>query len=281
MRVEFEGAMYHVTSRGNTGQDIFLDDVDRMHFMDVFRDVVKRFGWICHAYCLMSNHYHLLVETPNANLSRGMRHLNGVYTQSSNRRHKRAGHVFQGRFKSILIEKESHLLDAARYIVLNPVRAKMVERSRQWTWSSYGATSGEISAPGFLSIDWLLAQFHPQRDRAFLEYRRFVEAGIGICLWKDLVGGILLGSNSFCERLKPLLTDIALSKEIPRIERTLAQPTLGSLFNEIGPNKRERNARIHAAVRQHGYTLKQVGDHVGLHYASVSRIVGLLDRTQC
>ncbi len=249
--------------------------------MDVFSDVVERFGWICHAYCLMSNHYHLLVETPTANLSRGMRHLNGVYTQSFNRKHKRSGHVFQGRFKSRLIEKESHLLEVARYIVLNPVRAKMVDHPRQWIWSSYCATCGETGAPGYLSIDWLLSQFHPQREQAILTYCRFVEDGVNIRLWEGLVGGILLGSDSFCERLKPLLSNVALSKEIPRIERVLAQPTLQDLFQNVGSSRPTRNARIHEAVRRHGYTLKQVGDHIGLHYASVSRIVRLLDEAGC
>ncbi|MFC2095870.1 transposase [Candidatus Bipolaricaulota bacterium] len=281
LRIEFEGALYHVTSRGNAGQAIFLDDTDRVQFMDVFSDVVERFGWICHAYCLMTNHYHLLVETPNANLSRGMRHLNGVYTQSFNRKHKQSGHVFQGRFKSRLIEKESHLLEVARYIVLNPVRAEMVDHPGQWPWSSYSATCGEIATPGYLSIGWLLSQFHTRRTQAILEYCRFVEDGVEIRLWEGLVGGIMLGSDSFCERLKPFLTDVSLSKEIPRVERALAQPTLRDLFTDVGNSRPTRNARIHEAVRRHSYTLKQVGDYVGLHYASVSRIVKLLDKTGC
>ena len=206
-----------------------------------------------------------------------MRHLNGVYTQSFNRKHKQSGHVFQGRFKSRLIEKGSHLLEVARYVVLNPVRAKMVEHPRQWMWSSYSATCGEVGPPEFLSIDWLLSQFHTRRKQAILEYCRFVEDGADIRLWEGLVGGTLLGSDSFCETIKPLLTDVALSKEITRVERALAQPTLRDLFKDIGGDKSVRNARIHEAIHRHGYTLKQVGDHVGLHYASVSRIVRLLD----
>jgi len=277
LRIEFENALYHVTSRGNAGQGIFLDDTDRALFLEVFAEVVRRYGWVCYAYCLMTNHYHVLVETPNANLSRGMRHLNGVFTQSVNRKHKRTGHIFQGRFKSRLIERESHLLEVARYVVLNPVRAKMVDHPQQWMWSSYSATCGEVVPREFLSIDRLLSQFHTERNRAILEYRRFVEAGAGIRLWEGLVSGSLLGSNTFCDRLKPLLTDIALSKETPRIERTLVQPTLQDLFKDVGKSRSARNACIHEAVRRHGYTLKQVGDHVGLHYASVSRIVRFLD----
>jgi putative transposase len=277
LRIEFEGALYHVTSRGNAGQDAFFSDTDRVRFMDVFGDIVERFRWMCHAYCLMSNHYHLLIETPSANLSRGMRHLNGVYTQSFNRKHKRSGHVFQGRFKSRLVEKESHLLEVARYVVLNPVRVGMVNHPRQWMWSSYSATCGEVATPEFLSVDWLLSQFHTRRKQAILEYCRFVKDGVHVRLWEDLVGGILLGSDSFCERLKPLLTDTELSKEIPRIERTWAQPTLQELFKDVGNDKPTRNACIHEAIRRHGYTLKQVGEYLGLHYASVSRIARILD----
>ncbi|MBU1050514.1 transposase [Candidatus Bipolaricaulota bacterium] len=277
LRVEFEGALYHVTSRGNAKQRIYVDDDDRILFLKVLAEVVERFGWICHAYCLMSNHYHLLIETPRANLSRGMRHLNGVYTQMFNRKYKRSGHIFQGRFMSRFIEKETHLLEVARYIVLNPVRAKMVGHPREWKWSSFCAISGQIATPVFLSIDWLLSQFHAQRERAIAGYCRFVEDGVDIRLWENLVGGILLGSDSFCERLKPLLADVTSSKEIPRIERALAQPALRDLFKDVGNSKSTRNARIYEAIRQHGYTLKQVGDHVGLHYASVSRIVKLLD----
>lgn len=281
LRVEFEGAVYHITSRGNAGQVIFADDRDRLHFLDILRDVVDRFGWLCHAYCLMPNHYHLLVETPRANLSRGMRHLNGVYTQAFNRWHKRTGHIFQGRFKSILIQRESYLLEVARYVALNPVRAGMVKHPRQWKWSSYRATAGEISAPTFLSTAWLLEQLHSLPDHAHRAYRRFVGDGIDARVWDQLIGGAALGSEGFCERMKPLLVDAVRSKEIPRVERMLARPSLQELFEGIGSNKSLRNERIHAAIRRHEYTLKQVGDHLGLHYASISRIARAMDNRAC
>lgn len=123
LRIEFPGAVYHVTSRGHAKQVIFLDVRDYADFLEVLCFVVKRFNWILHAYCLMSNHYHLLIETPDGNLSRGMRQLNGIYTQQFNRRHSRVGHVLQGRYKAILVDKENYLLELCRYIVLNPVRA--------------------------------------------------------------------------------------------------------------------------------------------------------------
>ena len=281
LRVEFDGALYHITSRGNAAQNIFLDDKDRFRFLDVLRAVVDRFGWLCHAYCLMSNHYHLLAETPHSNLSRGMRHLNGVYTQAVNHRHKRSGHVFQGRFKAILVERESHLLQVARYVVLNPVRAQMVKHARQWGWSSYRATAGEIASPDFLTTEWLLAQFHDRRDRACLAYRRFVAEGIGESIWNNLSGGFLLGSEAFCERMKPRLRDAVRSKEIPRVERMLAKPTLQELFNATEDDRRLRNERIHEAMRRHDYTLKQLQDYLGLHYSSISRIVRNIDEQKC
>jgi putative transposase len=123
LRIEYDGAFYHLTSRGNERKAIFKDDTDRQLFLDSLSQVTERFHWLCHAYCLMDNHYHLVVETPDANLSQGMRQLNGVYTQAYNRRHRRVGHLFQGRFKGILVQKESHFLEVCRYVVLNPVAA--------------------------------------------------------------------------------------------------------------------------------------------------------------
>jgi len=141
LRIEFPGAVYHVTSRDNTRAPIFIDDSDREDFLSILGSVVRRYNWLCHAYCLMGNHYHLIIETIEGNISRGMRQLNGVYTQKFNWKHARTGHIFQGRFKAILVEKESYLLEVSRYVVLNPVRANMVERPEAWRWSNYAATA--------------------------------------------------------------------------------------------------------------------------------------------
>ena len=137
LRLEYAGALYHVTSRGDGREAIFLADGDRRLFLEVLAGVWSRFNWTVHAYCLMTNHYHVLVETPDANLSKGMRQLNGVYTQRFNRTYSRSGHVFQGRYKAILAQKEAYLLELARYVVLNPVRARMVRTTADWPWSSY------------------------------------------------------------------------------------------------------------------------------------------------
>ncbi len=115
LRIEFSGALYHVTSRGDGQEAIYLDDGDRVLFMEVLGEACEQYNWVVHSWCQMTNHYHLLIETPEGNLSKGMRHLNGVYTQRFNRKHQRVGHVFQGRFKAILVEKEAYLLELARY----------------------------------------------------------------------------------------------------------------------------------------------------------------------
>jgi len=276
LRVEYEGAVYHVTSRGNGRADIYINDEDRHAFLEVLADVVERFNWICHAYCLMSNHFHLLIETPDANLSRGMRHLNGVYTQGFNRHHERVGHVLQGRFKSVLVEKENHLLKLARYVVLNPVRANMVRSARDWKWSSYRATAGQQEPLPLLTTDWILLQFSDDRQRATDLYRKFVTQGRGVEVWDELRGGVLMGSDGFVEEMAPLLRDSALQKEIPRHERLVSRPSLDELFAKW-ETKAIRNERIYKATRIHEYTLSELQDYLGLHYSTISRIASRVE----
>jgi putative transposase len=179
---------------------VFFSDADRELFLGTLAGVVSRYGWICHAYCLMANHYHLLIETPKANLSIGMRQLNGIYTQSFNRRHNRVGHLFQGRFKAILVERESHLLELCRYIVLNPLRVKGRASAQSWKWSSYAATAGLARVPEFLSIDWILAQFGKRRAQAQKQYREFVRDAVESRPWEKLKKQIYLGSEAFIEK---------------------------------------------------------------------------------
>ena len=147
LRLEYPGALYHLTARGNEQQPIFHDDVDRQQFLQLFGYEILQQRWRCYAYCLMGNHYHLLVETPESNLSRGMRRLNGSYAQRFNWRHQRVRHLLQGRFKSLVVERETYLLELCRYVVLNPVRAGMVATPADWPWSSYGATAGLRTPP--------------------------------------------------------------------------------------------------------------------------------------
>src|SRR3990167_3387995 len=222
LRIEYEEAVYHVTSRGNARDNIFSDGHDKEKFLEELDSVIKRYNWLCHAYCLMDNHYHLLIETPDANLSIGMRQLNGVYTQVYNRRHKRPGHIFQGRYKAILIQKENYLLELCRYVALNPVRAKIVKKPEDWKWSSYLATGGLRKTPEYLTIDWVLGQFGSKRQAAQKRYKKFVMEGISKeSPWREIRGQIILGGEGFVEKFKDLLADKEKIKEIPRHQKNM------------------------------------------------------------
>jgi len=275
LRIEYPGAIYHITSRGDARRKIFLDDTDRKQFLVCLGLTIKKYNWLCHAYCLMDNHYHLLIETLDANLSLGMRQLNGVYTQFFNRHHKRPGHVFQGRFKAILVDKENHLLELCRYVVLNPVRSRRVEKPEAWQWSSYGATSGLRKIPEFLTADWILGIFNSEKGEAQKQYREFVKEGLNQrSPWDRLKGQILFGDDNFVKKFKELLKDKEEIKEIPRQQRYSSRPSLSELF-EKGKvkTKTARNKMIHQAHMHYGYSLKQIADHVGLHYTTVSKTV--------
>ena len=273
LRIEFPGALYHLTARGNARAAIFLNDLDRGEFLSILGDIVERYNWICHAYCLMDNHYHLLIETPDGNLSAGMRQLNGIYTQKFNRRHGRVGHVFQGRFKSIIVEKDSYLLELCRYIVLNPVRAGIVKHLEDYPWSSFRFTAGRENAPAFLSTDWVLAQFGKNRREARKSYREFILVGREEkSPWKRLVGQCLLGEEPFLERLLPYLKEKTARTEIPRVQRFAVRPTLDRLLPRVRSGLK-RDRAIAEAHLHHGYSQQEIAAHVGLHYSTVSGIV--------
>jgi REP-associated tyrosine transposase len=273
LRIEYPGALYHITTRGNARRSIFKDDRDRLLFLDTLHRVVDRYHWLCHAYCLMDNHYHLVVETPDGNLSVGMRQLNGIYTQAYNRRHRRVGHVFQGRYKAILVDKESYLLEVCRYVVLNPVRARAVEHPSRWKWSSYGGTAGRSQAHAALTTDWVLDQFGRRRSEAERRYREFVREGIGgASIHDQVMAQSLLGREKFIERLLGRVRGREKIKEIPRGQRYLARPALDRLL-EVRSGKEKRNRSVAAAVLRHGYTQTDVARRLGLHYSTISRIV--------
>jgi len=273
LRIEYPGAVYHVTSRGNARNRIFSDDQDRETFLSILGTVVKRYNWLCNAYCLMPNHYHCMIETPEGNLSLGMRQLNGIYTQRYNRRHNKTGHIFQGRFKAILVQKDNYLLELCRYVVLNPVRAKLVEKPETWKWSSYGATTGLRKKPDFLTTDWILSLFDRKTALAQKRYRAFVREGMHKpSPWDKVQGQVLLGGEGFAERFKDLLEDKKLLKEIPRSQRFLNRPSLNKIFHE-NETRIQRNVGIGVAHLNHGYTLKEIADYLHLHYTTVSKVI--------
>ncbi len=245
---------------GNAKRAIFRDDGDREVFLSVLWGVVERFHWLCHAYCLMDNHYHIMVETPEGNLSKGMRQLNGVYTQQFNRRRRRVGHVFQGRNKAIVVERDSYLLELSRCIILNPVRAGMDRSAAHYKWRSYRATGGLGKAPVGLETGWVLSQFGARKSEAQRRYREFVSAGLGgKSPFSEVIGQLFLGSKEFVSEHAPLLEGSALLKEIPREQRFADRPALEEIFGalEIG----SRDQLIRKAVYAYGYTLTQIGQY--------------------
>ncbi len=271
IRIEFPNALYHVTSRGDRREDIFEDDEDRHAFLQTFAQVVEQFNWLCFAWCLMDNHYHLLIQTPDGNLSKGMRQLNGVYTQISNRRHRRVGHLFQGRFKAILVDGDAYLLELARYVVLNPVRAGMVKRPENWPWSSYRASQGLVPAEEFLAADALLALFASRRSTARERYAKFVSAGIRTpSPWVQLKGQVFLGDEGFVEQMqKRAGRQQREDVQIPVAHRRPPPPTL----QQIESAAANRNAAISRAHGTGAYSYQQIAAHFGVHFTTVGRIV--------
>ncbi|XOV88896.1 MAG: transposase [Pseudomonadota bacterium] len=273
VRIEFPGAHYHVTSRGTNEQAVFLDEDDRGTFLNVLSGVVERFGWQLHSYVLMDNHYHLVVAVPEANLSKGMRQLNGVYTQHFNRRHGREGSLFQGRFRSILFEPESYLLPLCRHVVLNPVRASAIRSPNSHRWSSYRALAGTVKAPVYLHTRAILAAFSKQPDEARRQYREYVRAGIGEASpLADRAHQVLLGSPSFLNEMQPILNGEKLAKRGPK--RVGRRRSLPALFKNVDNKTRaERNELIRRAHIDYHYTLMEIGDFLGIHYTTVSKVV--------
>jgi putative transposase len=269
LRLELAGGLYHVTSRGDGREDIYLSDADRQVWLEVLGQVCERFNWVCHAWCQMTNHYHIVIETPEGNLAQGMRQLNGVYTQRFNRAHSRVGHVFQGRYKAILVERDSYLLELARYVVLNPLRAKMVERLENWKWSSFWASCGQEVAPKWLQTDWILAQFAPERSSAIIAYVRFVHEGARLpSVWTQLQGQIYLGSEAFIKNMQAQIGKRPTLEEIPRAQRRVLTQPLDEFAEQY--SRKEAMARAYLSGQ---HTLAEIARYFGVHYATVSRAV--------
>ncbi len=252
-----------------------MAESDSALFLACLAEVVGRCGWLCQASCLRDNHYHLLIETPEANVSHGMRQLNGVYTQRFNRQHQRVGHLFQGRYKAILIERESYLLELCRYVVLNPLRAHMVEQLAHYPWSSYPATRGDTATPDGLRTDWLLGQLGKRRSVARVRYAEFVAQGIGLASpWSEVKGQVLLGTARFAEQLRPLLEGKDTLQEIPRTQRLLHRPSLTKMFaTEVRRDKVLRDQALRQAHQDHGYSMAAIAAQAGVHYSTVSKVI--------
>lgn len=268
LRLEFGGALYHVTSRGDRREDIYFSDEDRVDWLTGLGIVCARFNWVVYAFCQMSNHYHLLVETVDGNLSGGMRQLNGQYTQRFNRRHGMVGHLFQGRYKALLVEKESYLLELSRYVVLNPLRANMVESLADWPWSSYALMFSQAGTPPWLNSDGLLGYFGTQREQALQAYQAFIMQGKG--LPSPLLhtrNQMLLGEKMFVDQHK--LAQRETLRELSKAHRKALALSLDA-YRAHNP---DRDQAMAAAYHSGAYTMAEIGHHFGVHYMTVSRAV--------
>lgn len=266
LRIDLPGGIWHVTARGNNRAAIFGSPEHRDRLLATVGRVIKRYRWICHAYVVMPNHYHLLLETPVPNLSLGMRQLNGLYAQWFNRRHARSGHVFGGRFASVAVQHDEHLLESGRYIVLNPIRTVDPSRYQDWRWSSYRATAGLAAPPEWFRAENVLRMLATSRHAAQRRYREYVGEGVEEALRERLVGEIYLGDESFIRTLMP----DGPVEEVPRAHWQPLRPTL----DELG---RDGEA-ILAAYRRYGYRLREIAAHLGVHPSTVSRVLDAIER---
>jgi REP element-mobilizing transposase RayT len=276
LRIEYPGALYHVTARGNRRSTIYFDDADRFIWLDILGRTCERFNLSVHAYCQMTDHYHLLIETADGNLIQGMRQLNGLFAQQVNRRHGLVGHLFQGRYKALLVQRESYLLEVSRYVVLNPVRAKMCTSPDHWNWSSYKLMVSEFAAPKWLERDWTLSQFGADRASAILAYRNFVKAGIGgTDPLIEARADLLLGNHAF-ERDHAVRVAAKNMRAV-----TKSQRRLGALpLQEYRRLYLDRDEAMAQAYWSTAYTMAEIGAFFGVARQTVTRAVARIEHLQ-
>lgn len=269
LRLEFPGALYHVTSRGDRKGEIYLDDSDRHEWLRMLATACTRFNFVIHAYCQMTNHYHLVVETIDGDLSRGLRQLNGGYSQLFNRRHRRVGHVFQGRYKAILVQKESYLLELARYVVLNPVRAGIVLAPQDWPWSSHRYFMRRTDKPDWLETDWLLRHFGPDLPRASAAYAAFVAAGAGMLSpLREVKHQLVLGDKEFIAQHLNGLEAPKLG-DVSRVQRRGMVWSLGD-FEGTYSDRSEAMARAYWTM---AFSMQEIASHFRVSARTVGRAV--------
>jgi len=280
LRINFPGAFYHITSRGNERKNIFKSDRDREKFLEYLESAVVRYDAKIHAYCLMDNHYHLLLETPSGNLPQIMRHINGAYTTYFNVKRERAGHLFQGRYKAILVEIDEYAKELSRYIHLNPVRAKMVDFPHEYEWSSYNCFTGKRSSPDWLSRNFLLAYFGKSVSTAQKRYQVFVESLLGKeyeSPLNDVAGSTLLGSPDFIKHIKDkFLSGMVPVQNVPAFTELSPRVELDQIFVEVDvlfdkEPKVARNIKMYLGCRYSGKALKDIAQHFGIGDSGVSQ----------
>ncbi len=284
LRIEFPGAVYHVTARGDRREPIFVDDDDRRSFLRVTAQALSRFDGQIFAYCLMGNHYHFVLHTRQANLSLLMRHINGVYTQVFNRRHGNVGHLFQGRFKAILVDRDAYLFEVCRYVELNPVRAKLVRKVQAWPWSSYRAHAGSEEPPPWLDVDGLHGHLLGRpvrgvtdRKRGAQQYAELVTGAPDLPLWETaLRQQIYLGDDAFVERMQALAEpQNTVDRDIPKPQRRKAL----SLAQWLGACP-TRDEALYLAHTEGALTMSSMARELGLSVSWISRLIARAEQAK-
>lgn len=280
LRIQYPGACYHVTSRGNEKRPVFKNERDREKFLVYLESAVVRYGAVIHVWCLMDNHYHLFIETPLGNLSQIMRHINGAYTTYFNVKWKRAGHLFQGRYKAILVEADRYAAELSRYIHLNPVRGGIVDTPKNYFWSSYLSYIGKNVPPAWLKTDFVLSYFGKEPKYAKTIYRKFVEERMekteSNSPLQAVVASTLLGSPQFIEEItEKHLGGKQDKRNIPAINELIRRPSMAEILHKVNADfageKLLKNIAIHCCWKYSGAKLQEIGDHFGISGAAVSQ----------
>jgi len=279
LRIEYPGAFYHVTARGNERKDIFLDDSDREKFLSYLETAFLRYKAAIHVYCLMSNHYHLLIETPEGNLSQIMRHINGAYTTYVNSKRQRTGHLFQGRYKAILVEADEYAGELSRYMHLNPVRAGIVTKPEDYDWSSYRYYLGKDKAPKWLTKKFILKYFGGKTSRAQTAYQDFINAMSNKEYESPLqktVASTILGNREFVEEIKgKYLEGKVPDRNLPAL-RQLKMTSVKDIEKEVEAlfgkgTMRAKKASLYLCHTYSGRSLKEIGTHFHMGESAVSQ----------
>lgn len=271
-RLQLPDAAYHVMARGNRKSTIFHDDDDRWRFFNTIDRAATRYDVLILAICLMSNHYHMVLEAPAGNLSEAMQFINGVFATQSNRRHRQTGHVFEGRFRSLIIQRESYLVRAARYVVRNPVRASLVPEARAWQWSSYRATAGLAPVPRWLDVDWIRWAFDTDSlADARRRYTEYVDAATQRNFRID-VNSDVFGSKQFKMRLVEAWRAHSADRPVPPVVRAaLSRPSLAELFDGAHDSQASRDQRIYCARMEYRYRFSEIAQALGVDRSTASK----------
>lgn len=289
LRIEFENAVYHILARGNEKSPIFRDEADYRRFLEILADMRKR-GLIClYAYVLIEDHYHLLLETPEAGLAGIMHEIQTRYTMYFNNRYKRRGHLFQGRYKALLVDKENYLFELSRYIHLNPVRAKISNEPDKYPWSSYGEYAS--NREGITDKDFMLSQFGQNTRESAVKFREFTEAGREVgkdYLKNNTYGQLIIGTKEFEDEIRKKISKMKVSPEVPALDRAPKENLTEKILTEVGNHFKiprsellNRKGRWNEPRKLSIYLIKKYANRQlkdlaklfgGVHYTAISQM---------